>query len=138
VIYLDASALVKLIHPEAHSDALLAWLADRSAQRPAVSSALARAEAVRALRRSDPPAVQQAPAVFARVLFLPIDDRILTAAGDLPDPLLRTLDAIHLATVRVLAAPGLTLVGYDKRMLAAAGEHGIDTVAPGAPPHESP
>lgn len=131
MIYLDSSALVKLIHPEPHSDALVAWLAAR-AGRLTVSSALARTEAIRALRRSDAAALSRAPAVFDRVVFLPIDDRVLAVAGEQPDPLLRTLDAIHLATVQVLGVPGLTLVSYDKRMLAAASERGHDSVAPAA------
>lgn len=131
MIYLDSSALVKLIHPEPHSDALVGWLAARSG-RHVVASALARTEAIRALRRSDPPALAHAPAVFERVVFLPVDDRILVVAGEQPDPLLRTLDAIHLATVQVLGVPGLTVVSYDQRMLAAAGERGHDNAAPGA------
>lgn len=131
MIYLDSSALVKLIHPEPHSEALAAWLSARSG-RLVVASALARTEAIRALRRSDPPALSHAPAVFDRVAFLPVDDRILAVAGDQPDPLLRTLDAIHLATVQVLGVPGLTVVSYDRRMLAAAGESGHGSVAPGA------
>lgn len=131
MIYLDSSALVKLTHPEAHSADLTAWLAARSG-RFAVTSKLARAETIRALRRSDPPALPRVPAVFTRLYSLPVDDRVLELAGAFEDPLLRTLDAIHLATARALGAPRLSFVTYDQRLLAAAAGQGFDAVDPGS------
>lgn len=131
MIYLDSSALVKLAHAEPHSDTLAEWLAARVARRFTVSSALARVETIRALRRSDPQALPQVSEVLSRVFLLPVDDRILEAAGALLDPLVRTLDAIHLATVQVLGAPRITVVSYDKRLLAAVSEQGFNAAAPG-------
>jgi uncharacterized protein len=130
VIYLDSSALVKLAHPERHSEELVGWLATRST-RFAVTSKLAHAESMRALRRSDPLSLPQLPAVLTRLFSVPVDDRVLELAGALDDPLLRTLDAIHLATARLLGAPKLTLVTYDQRLLAIADRHGHVAVAPG-------
>jgi hypothetical protein len=46
VIYLDSSALVKLAHPERHSEELVGWLATRS-HRFTVTSKLAHAETPR-------------------------------------------------------------------------------------------
>ncbi|QSB16841.1 type II toxin-antitoxin system VapC family toxin [Natronosporangium hydrolyticum] len=131
MIYLDSAALVKLVHPAPHSNALALWLAER-AQQTTLTSALARTETVRALRRSDPPAIPRLPAVFARLLVLPIDNMILDSATALPDPLLRTLDAIHLATALALKVPSISFVTYDKRLLAAATAQGFDAVAPAA------
>jgi uncharacterized protein len=130
VIYLDTSALVKLTHTELFSNELITWLAARSDRFP-VASALVRAEANRALRRSDPSALPQLPAVLSRLFLLPVSERILDLAGSFSDPLLRTLDAVHLATARVLGAPRLSFVTYDKRLLAAAAGEGFESVAPG-------
>jgi uncharacterized protein len=130
VIYLDSSALVKLAHPEGHSEELVGWLAMRS-HRFAVTSKLAHAESMRALWRSDPLALPQLPAVLTRLFSVPVDDRVLELAGAFEDPLLRTLDAIHLATARLLGAPKLSLVTYDQRLLTIADRHGYEAVAPG-------
>lgn len=89
-------------------------------------------ETIRALRQSDPQALAQVPAVFTRLYSLPIDDRILETASAFLDPLLRTLDAIHLAAAVILGAPKLSFVSYDRRLLAAAEERGLDALAPGA------
>ncbi|WP_280482861.1 PIN domain-containing protein [Nocardia cyriacigeorgica] len=53
MLYLDTSALVKLVHPEAETDALLRWLEERPDQ-PWVASALVEAELVRAVRMAEP------------------------------------------------------------------------------------
>lgn len=131
MIYLDSSALVKLAHPEPHSDQLRAWLAVRSA-RTMIASALARAETVRALRRHDPAALPRVPALLDRLHLLPIDTRILERAEALPDPLLRTLEAIHLATALALGVPELTFVTYDRRLSGVVTEHGLTVAAPSA------
>jgi uncharacterized protein len=57
-------------------------------------------------------------------------------AATYTDRMLRSLDAIHLATAQVLAAelaaPAITFVTYDKRLLAAAGAAGLATSCPGS------
>jgi predicted nucleic acid-binding protein len=45
---------------------------------------------------------------------------------------LRTLDAIHLATVLTLGDDLLHLVTYDERLAHAGVEAGVAVVAPGA------
>ena len=54
--------------------------------------------------------------------FVSIDDDIVERAMVEPDPQLRSLDAIHLATARVIADDLAALVSYDERLLAAATE----------------
>jgi hypothetical protein len=47
-----------------------------------------------------------------------------------PDRGLRSLDAIHLATARILAPDLDALVTYDDRLLRAATDAGLATVSP--------
>jgi predicted nucleic acid-binding protein len=57
-------------------------------------------------------------------------------AAAYPDPALRSLDAIHLATAQTAAsiAPLTALVTYDSRLSAAAKSLGMTIVAPGKTP----
>jgi predicted nucleic acid-binding protein len=47
-----------------------------------------------------------------------------------PDRGLRSLDAIHLATARILAPELDALIGYDNRLLRAAADAGLATLSP--------
>jgi uncharacterized protein len=48
-----------------------------------------------------------------------------------PDRGLRSLDAIHLATARILAPELEALVAYDDRLVKAATDAGLAVVSPG-------
>jgi uncharacterized protein len=127
VIYIDTSALLKLAHPEAESMPLRTWLARHPAD--LLSSALIRTEARRALLRNDPAAVPQLTRVLAFVAQIPISEAILDRAATLPDPGLRTLDAIHLASAEL--TPGITIVlAYDKRLAEAARKLRMTVASP--------
>lgn len=92
-------------------------------------------EVPRALRRSDPGRLAAVPTVLARLDRIPIDDTVLATAAAYADPMLRTLDAIHLASAQSMVLEGMeltALVTYDKRLLAAAADIGLPTAAPGA------
>ncbi|EIV91072.1 type II toxin-antitoxin system VapC family toxin [Frankia sp. QA3] len=128
MIYLDSSALVKLIHPELETRALRSWLAARPGL--SVSSALGMLEVTRALRRSDPAALPRVPGVLARVTLVPIDEPVIAAAAALSDPLLRSLGALHLATALRLGAPSLVFVSYDKRLSVAAAQERLNVAVP--------
>ena len=65
------------------------------------------------------------------VALFPIDRPLLTAAGSLDEPALRTLDAIHVAAA-VDLGPLDAFVSYDERQSAAARLAGLRTIAPGA------
>ena len=120
MIYLDTAALVKLVRREPESDALADWLDARSGTLW-VSSALVEVELPRALRRTEPDLIADAPGVLARVARYEIDELVRAAAAAYPDPDLRSLDAIHLATARTIFGGRLTaFVSYDRRLLAAA------------------
>ncbi|HEX3608989.1 MAG TPA: type II toxin-antitoxin system VapC family toxin [Solirubrobacterales bacterium] len=135
VFYADTSALVKLVREEAESRALRAYLEDADL----VSSELVLTEIPRAVRR----AAAQDPALpldlllertdeLIDVLALrPLDRALLIGTGALAEPVLRALDAIHVATAADLG-PVEVFVTYDERQAAAARLAGLRTMAPGA------
>ena len=125
--YLDSSAIVKLAVAEMESAALRRYLRRRG---PVVVSALARTEVARALLPLGPAAVQRGHEVLNRVELIRVSDRILLGAGSLLPPQLRSLDAIHLATMRQLGGSLRKVVTYDTRMAAAISAMGMTTVAP--------
>ena len=95
-----------------------------------MSSALLRTEALRAVRHLGPDALATVREGLRRVDLIGIDDRILDAAGTLAPQVLRTLDAIHLATALAVGDDLDGIVTYDERMLAAASLLGLPTAAP--------
>src|SRR5215210_4287163 len=97
VIYLDTSALLKLVVQEGESDDLAAWLDQRTVV-PRITSALTRVELVRACRRLDSDLVPAATELLARVDTIPLREEVLESAAALPDPALRSLNALHLAS----------------------------------------
>jgi len=125
--YLDSSAIVKLAVTERESAPLRRYLRSRS---PLVVSALARTEVARALLPLGPDAVQRGHDVLSRIELIRVSERILLEAGSLLPAELRSLDAIHLATMRQLGESLRRLVTYDSRMATAASGLGIATVAP--------
>jgi uncharacterized protein len=126
-IYLDSSAIVKLVVAEPESTALRRYLRRR---RPLVSSALARAEVARALLPLGEQATRRGHEALARLELIRISDRILAAAGALLPAELRTLDAIHLATAQQLGGDLGRIVTYDVRMRSAATALGTRVAAP--------
>ncbi|EUA43511.1 PIN domain protein [Mycobacterium xenopi 4042] len=71
--------------------------------------------------------------MLARLNRFEIDHVIRSTAAAYPNPALRLLDAIHLATAQTAAsaAPLTALVTYDTRLSAAADDLGMTVVAPG-------
>jgi hypothetical protein len=131
MLYLDTSAVVKLIRREPETDALADWL-DARQPTPWVSSTLVEVEMPRALRRTDSSLLTRVPAVIARIARYNIDDVVRAAAAAFPDPELRSLDAIHLATATVIFAHRLTaFVCYDQRLLSVAAAAGLPVQSPG-------
>jgi uncharacterized protein len=132
VIYLDSAAIVKLIRPEPETAALFGWLTEIG-DTDRVTSTLAEIEVIRALRRTDPGRLAAVPAILAKLNQVPMDDIVRATATAYPDPTLRTLDAIHLASAHTLMLDGVALtafVSYDKRLLAAADNIGLPTRSP--------
>lgn len=131
MIYLDTSALVKLIRVESESEALTAWLNSWSA--PFVASALVEVELPRALRRSQPGVLGGVAAVIARLHRFEINAAVRATAGAYPEAALRSIDAIHLATAELLLAGGQAVdafVTYDQRLADSARHADLPVVAP--------
>ncbi|MGH3656507.1 MAG: type II toxin-antitoxin system VapC family toxin [Micromonosporaceae bacterium] len=133
MIYLDTSAIIKLIRPEPESGALADWIDQRRGEEMLASSALAEVEVPRGLRRTEPELLAAVPAVLAHLAICEIDETVRATAGAYTDPNLRSLDAIHLATAQVVLGADLSaFVTYDKRLLAAAEAFEVPTAHPGA------
>jgi len=137
IVYLDTSAIIKLLRREAETDALLTHLAQHTGH-DLLTSALATVEVNRALKAiGAADAAEQAVHRSDQVEFngqtipaVAMTTPVLDLARTLPPTILRSLDAIHLATA-VLAGDSLHhLISYDKRLIVAAGAAGIRTEAP--------
>jgi predicted nucleic acid-binding protein len=137
VIYLDTSAILKLLRRETETDALIGHLAAHPQQElvtsalatvevaPALTAVGAKETAARAVRRSDRVEVGDV-VIPALAMAAPI----LDLARALPPAVLRSLDAIHVATA-MLAGEALDhLITYDERMAAAAQAAGLRVASP--------
>ena len=119
---------MKLILDEVESEAVRAFVGQHPARR--VSSGLLRAEVLRATRYLGPESRGAVREALRRVDLVAMDDRILEAAGTLEPAVLRTLDAIHLATALAIGDDLTAIVTYDGRMVEAARLLGLRTFSP--------
>ncbi|MGO8907634.1 MAG: type II toxin-antitoxin system VapC family toxin [Solirubrobacteraceae bacterium] len=124
--YLDTSAFIKLVRSEPESPALRRELVGREL----LSSALLIVEGRRAGRRYGELAAKRARAGLTAITLLALDDPILEAAADLDPAGLRSLDALHLATVVNLGGDLERLYCYDARLTDAAQALGIEVSQP--------
>lgn len=127
-LYLDSSAIVKLVVREAETDALQRFLRSHPDR---VSCALIRVEVPLAVRAHGTEAVTRAKMTVRRLRLLRLTGPLLDRASNLDAPLLRSLDAIHVAAaLRLRVQP--VVVTYDRRMTDAARALGLEVAAPGA------
>jgi uncharacterized protein len=129
VIYLDSSALLKLVREEAETEALRQWL-DSRAEAPAITSELGRVEVLRAARRAGGDALTEARAVVADVDLVPLDRTVQDLACDIGEAPLRTLDALHLASAVLLRDELSAFIAYDHRLMHAAKAAGLPVATP--------
>jgi predicted nucleic acid-binding protein len=127
--YADTSAVIKLLTEETNSKAFAAFY-DSNADAEWVSSALLRIEVMRAVARTVPALLPDARDLLTAFSYIAIDDDIVEAAMNEPDRSLRSLNAIHLATARILGSDLDALITYDARLIAAANDAGLLTAAP--------
>jgi predicted nucleic acid-binding protein len=111
---------------EPESAALLAAIAGRG---PYVTSVVGEIETVRVCQRASVPA-DQVDELRAGLVVIALDDRVRRLAFEVGSPSLRTLDAIHLATVVSLREELESFVTYDLRLARAAGDAGIHALSP--------
>ena len=128
VVYLDSSALLKLIFEEPETAALADFLEQWPVR---VSSALAEVEVTRIAARVDDPAVRrEVRRVLRGVHLVRIDDDIVRRAAAIGPAALRSLDAIHLATAQLFGIGLAGMVAYDRHLARVATSHGITVWSP--------
>ncbi len=127
--YIDTSAYLKLIVEEAESGDLKAALeVDRAARHRIVSSILLETELMRAAHRLG----IEAALIESELRKLDIvssSDSTFSKAGTFPDPMLRSLDGLHLAAA--LECGATSIYSYDARQASAALNAGIRVLTPG-------
>ncbi len=128
MIYIDTSAALKLVLPEAETASLELWIAERAGI-PRVSSRLLRIEMLRSVARTAPQRMSRANVVLSSVALVSMDD-VAPTAEVIGEPMLRSLDAIHLATAHELRTELTAFVCYDKRLLDSAHALGLPTESP--------
>ena len=127
MVYLDTSVAFAHLIVEPRRPSIDFW------QRPLVSSRLLEYEVWNRLHagRHGQSHGSEARALLGRVTLLDLAPAVLARALD-PFPVpIRTLDALHLATMEFLRSRGQTveLASYDKRLLTGARALGIPTHA---------
>lgn len=127
LLYLDSSALVKLVVPEPESGALRMTLRSWPER---VSSVVSEIEVERVARRVGGGAIRRAGSVLDRVGLIELDEEVRSSVGALRPPELRTLDAIHLATALSLQDDLGSFCAYDRRLLGAATAEGVNVLMP--------
>jgi predicted nucleic acid-binding protein len=127
-LYLDTSALAKLLVQEDETQALRGYLRERSTMRR-VACGLVRTELRRAALRTSPELLPAAERLLASLALVRVDDALLDTAGTLGPGVVRSLDAIHLAAA-LRVAPVTALITYDVRMQQAAETLGLPLAAP--------
>lgn len=95
-----------------------------------VSSVLARVEVARGALRKTADGVELAEATLSKVAIIEMTDAIIASASTMKPVLLRSLDAIHVATALSLGSELDAVVTYDGRMAEAATAAGLRVVAP--------
>jgi hypothetical protein len=129
-VYLDSSALLKLVLPERETVALRGALAGWPDW---VSSWLSAIECRRAVRRARGNASVRARMdhVIASCTLLRVEEHALRLAETIGPTELRSLDAIHLACAMSLGDFPEAFVTYDGRLGSAAREIGLTVLSPG-------
>jgi predicted nucleic acid-binding protein len=128
-VYLDTSALVKLVLQEDQSDALRQFLDETSSQ-PATSE-IAEVELLRAIARHDDQLTKRGLEILTQLVLLPLTTSMRLRASYLAPSTMRSLDALHVATALEIQSDLECLVSYDERMLRSASDAGIKVVSPG-------
>lgn len=125
--YIDSSAIIKLIKPEAETAALLKIISS-----PLISSQLSRVEVFRTINLTNSALLESAHDVLIDIQMFPIENSILVIAENFSSFIeLRTLDSIHLATAITLRNAIQGIITYDKELAKAAITLGFEVLSPG-------
>ena len=127
LLYLDSSALVKLVVPEPETKALHELLRSWPER---VSSIVTRIEVEHMARRIGGGAIRRSRTVLSRVALVGLDEDVVQEATSLAPAGLRTPNVIHLATVLSLGGDLGALCAYDSQLVVVAASMAIDVLAP--------
>lgn len=125
--YLDTSVALRALL--GHSPSAASWIDETTADSDhlVVSSRILQTELTRVLRREALP-VNRRDEILDVLTLVPVTEGVLAAAEAI-EPHVKTLDAIHLASV-IVAGLDATIVSHDAAMLAAATSLGYRTLDP--------
>jgi predicted nucleic acid-binding protein len=127
VIYVDSSVVLADLFAESKSPPESLWDQDLGSSRLLVYEVWNRVSA----RRLTAPQRERAQALLRRINLTEMSEPALSRAL-IPFPIsVRTLDALHLATMEFIRGRGemVELASYDNRLLTAAAALGIQAVA---------
>jgi predicted nucleic acid-binding protein len=127
--YVDTSAYLKLVVAEPESRALRAWVGKQ--QDGAFASELLRVEALRTARRHSAEAMVLAREGLNAITLVNVTSDICDRAAELDPTIMRSLDAVHLATALSAGDALSCVVTYDQRLAEACLAHGVRVTAPG-------
>ena len=128
ILYLDASAIVKLVVREAETETLVRHINGAAL----ITSEISEVEVPRAvfLRTADETSVRHAEAVLGRFGLITVDDELRRDAARMRPADLRTLDAIHLASCLRVAKHLEAVVVYDVRLASAVRAAALQVASP--------
>jgi uncharacterized protein len=129
MFYIDTSAVAKLVLHEDASHMFQAWFSKN--QKKVVSSDLLRTELIRAVRRLGLAYVPRARSVLEAITLVETSASVFERAAFLDSPMLRSLDALHLASALEFGDELQAFVTYDLRLGEAALQNGMHVLSPG-------
>jgi uncharacterized protein len=125
--YCDTSALVKLLVRENESPALKKFLEGKEI----VTSAITRVEMMRVVTLADPLLVPQTKNFLDYLEFIPVNQNVIRTAEDFDSSIrLRTLDALHFATILTVNDGIDGVITYDRKLAEAIDQIGQKVAAP--------
>ena len=133
MIYMDTSALTKLLIAEPETPELRNWLTSQIDQGDsAATSALGRVELMRTVARyGDISQADRARYLLDGLDILPLTEPMMSLAESIGPATLRSLDAIHLAAAAYFDQELTAFVTYDHRFLNGCRDIGLTTASPG-------
>ena len=126
---LDTSAFLKLFVSEPESSEMLGFSALE--QQRLAGSELLITEGIGNISRLGFGTTEPLRALQS-ISLLPVTRHLLMDAAQIVGSGIRSMDAIHLATAKLIQSELAGIVSYDKRMLLAAQQLGLPTISPGA------
>jgi uncharacterized protein len=134
-LYLDTSALVKLLVREAESEAIEVELLRWSKIATSLVTNVELPRAVSRAREERPDSVVDGSLVLRGILAstttIPLDESIIGEAREVRPASVGALDSIHVASALSLGPDLVAVATYDKRMQEALALVNVEVIAPG-------